>query len=72
MSITVFTCDPWESYIHQLIALGDREQAERDLDDDLAHEHDLGRAWLRGTSECPWPWYADKPYIVCRPQVFTR
>jgi len=44
--------------------LVEKAEREHNLEADLEHEHKLGRAWLLGDSDCPWPWYADRPYEV--------
>lgn len=74
-----FVCSQGCAYTEEEIDLGmrlvdmdaqmERERHAWDLEEDRDHEEALGRAWLSGDEECPWPWYAEKPYAICRPEV---
>lgn len=66
--ITIFLCYPWDLYIRQLERECGEQERTLDLDADLEHEYQLGRAWLLGESEVPWPWYADRPHEVEKPE----
>lgn len=64
-------CEPFFPYcMFAMQAQMEREEAEWNLESDLAHEDDLAWAYVHGESDCPWPWYADNPSIRYRPQVF--
>lgn len=39
--LTMFVCDPWESYLLQLQADSDREWLEREREEDLDREQEL-------------------------------
>lgn len=70
--VTIFLCDPWESYIRQLERESEEQYVRYEAELDLEHERELGRAWLSGEGECPWPWYADRPYAVQRSKIVKR
>lgn len=76
--MNIHTChDIEERWYEYLSNLDDQREQERDAEDDLEHEHALMHAHVddlsnQSATDEDWPFYADKPYIVVRPQVFTR
>lgn len=74
----IYAChDIEERWYEYLSNLDDQREQERDAEDDLEHEHALMHAHVDDLSsgvstDEDWPFYADKPYIVVYPQVFTR
>lgn len=76
MSLTIFVCDPWESYLQQLAIDSDREWLEHERQEDLDHEEMLRAEFFEALeadeiTEDDWPWWADKPWDVEYPQVFA-
>lgn len=67
--IQVFCCNPWESVIAEIKADNERDRAELELSEDLDTENDLARKHALGELECPWPWYADTPTEVQKPEI---
>jgi len=68
--VTIWFCRPWESYIASLEAQCEQVEREYDLEQDIETEEQMAIAHAYGEGECPWPWYADDPIEVQRPQVF--
>jgi hypothetical protein len=72
VELTIFLCDPEAAYIRQLSDDMDRQELERDREADVEHERELAAEFLDPEAgEDDWPWYADLPYEICEPQVFT-
>lgn len=67
-AFTVWFCTPdpeaWaerEAELHRL---------EHELEADKDNEVRLGRLHVLGELDCPWPWYAEDPWVVQDPEVF--
>jgi hypothetical protein len=69
--ITIRFCNPWESFIADLMANSERACEEYELEQDLKTETDLAVQHAYGELDCPWPWYADAPIEVQEPEVFS-
>lgn len=70
--VTWFACQgaSEEAWLAYLMEQGEREDAERELEEDLEHEHALALEWLEDPDQNEWPWYAKRCYTVQKPQVF--
>ena len=70
-SITVWACsDPEARWIADMVFQSELEQAEAEIDADLAHDAKLALECLVGHL-CPWPAYAEHAYEVQEPEVFA-
>lgn len=63
----LIVCEFSHQTVYEAEAKADREVWE--LESDERREHTLARAEVFGEAECPWPWYADRPYEVQEPEV---
>lgn len=61
--------DDWEERFAMACGAEQESWEEYNLKEDQEHEARLAKAHAYGDLECPWPWYADKPYEVQEPEV---
>ena len=69
MKVTIHFCNPWESFIADIIEASERAADEYDLEQDQETEATLARQHAVSDLDCPWPWYADAPTEVQEPEV---
>jgi hypothetical protein len=62
--ITIIQCNPWASFMRWLEYQTELDYAEYQLSEDRRTERELADLEMSGQAECPWPWYADRPYEV--------
>jgi hypothetical protein len=53
----------------QADAMMEEQRLEYELDQDLKTERKLARKYVLGEADCPWPWYADAPIEVQKPEI---
>lgn len=73
--LTLFICDPWESYMRQLEAQNDRDYAAFEFQEDLDQEEVLARQYVEDTEdglEPEWPEYAKSPIEIVEPEIIEH
>ena len=70
--IQVIFCprDLEERWFVHLAAEYELEHAQWEIEQDIDHEQSLALQHVYGELDEPWPWYADEPCVVVKPQVF--
>jgi hypothetical protein len=64
-----FFCDPEQTMLDELKRESERDWLQWNHEQDLARERELATRYMDGNEECPWPWYADKPFEVVEPEI---